>query len=78
MAKVLRTLRMHWKKSIFFGGVAAYGLNYGKNKFEEKRMMRLYCKEAMSYGEPPVPVSHVSNSKQSQIFIQIAFTFWFC
>jgi hypothetical protein len=60
MAKVLRTLRTHWKKSIFFSGVAAYGVNYGKNKFDEKMMMKAFCKEAVAYGEPPVPVSHVT------------------
>jgi hypothetical protein len=60
MAKVLRTLRTHWKKSIFFGGVSAYGLKYAKDKFDEKQMMKRLCKEALAYGEPPVPVSYVS------------------
>jgi hypothetical protein len=60
MAKVLRTLRTHWKKSIFFSGVAAYGANYAKAKIEDNLMMTNFCKEAKAYGEPPVPVSHVS------------------
>ena len=60
MAKVLRTLRTHWKKSIFFGGLSAYGLSYAKDKFEEKQMMKRFCKEALAYGETPVPVSYVS------------------
>lgn len=59
MARVLKTLRTHWKKSIFFSCVAAYGVNYGKNKFQEKQLMKQYCKEALQYGEPTVPVSHV-------------------
>ena len=62
MAKVLRTLRTHWKKSIFFGCLSAYGLNYAKNKFDEKQMMKRFCKEALAYGEPPVPVSYVSDT----------------
>ena len=40
MAKLFRTLRTHWKKSIFFSGVAALGLHYGKKKFDEKIMMK--------------------------------------
>jgi hypothetical protein len=59
MAKMISTLRTHWKKSIFFSGVAGFGLNYAHNKFNEKIMMKNFCKEALAYGEPTVPVSHV-------------------
>lgn len=30
---VLKTLRNHWKKSIFFGGVLSYGASYGYDKY---------------------------------------------
>ena len=59
MAKILGTLRTHWKKSIFFSGAAIYGGNYGKQKYDEYRMMQVYCREALRYGEPPVPVNSV-------------------
>ena len=61
MLRTVRTLRTHWKKSIFFSGVAVFGLNYAKNKFDETLMMKNFCKEALAYGEPAVPVSHVSH-----------------
>lgn len=32
--KILNTLRNHWKKSTFASLALAYGVNYGKEKYE--------------------------------------------
>lgn len=51
MAKVLTTLRTHWKKSIFFSGVAVYGGNWAKKKYDNNILMKEFCKEALKYGQ---------------------------
>ena len=51
MSKIYKILRNNWKKSIFFTVVGAYGTNYGIERYEEKSLMRSYCKEALAYGE---------------------------
>lgn len=30
---VLKTLRNNWKKSVFFGGLLGYGVDYGYDQF---------------------------------------------
>jgi len=62
MANVLKTLRNHWKKSIFFSCVAAYGVDYGRNKYRENQLMKMFCLEAKKYGESTVPVAFVSSN----------------
>lgn len=54
MAKVFRTLRNNWKKSVFFSGVAVYGANFAHNKYEENQLMRAYCQEARLYGDAAI------------------------
>ena len=34
VVKFVKTIRNNWKKSIFFTGVAIYGANYAKGKYE--------------------------------------------
>ncbi len=34
VVKFVKTVRNNWKKSIFFTGVVAYGLKFGKGKYE--------------------------------------------
>lgn len=58
MAKVLKifkTLRNNWKKSTFASAAIAYGINYGKEKYEIESLMRDYCKVAETYGDAPLP-----------------------
>ena len=57
MAKIVKTLRNNWKKSIFFSGVAIYGANYGNRKWQEYQLMRQYCQEALAYGQAPIPMA---------------------
>ena len=59
MAKVLKTLRTHWKKSIFFSGVLVYGANYAKQKYGENELMRHYSKIAQDYGQKTIPLATV-------------------
>ena len=51
MAKLAKTLRENWKKSIFFSIAGAYGINFGYEKYKEQQLMKRFCKEALSYGE---------------------------
>ena len=51
MAKIVKTLRENWKKSIFFSLAGAYGINFGYEKYKENELMKNFCKEALSYGE---------------------------
>jgi len=53
MAKVLKTVRVHWKKSLVGAGVVAYGLNYGKTQLENGDVMRAKCETANIFGEVP-------------------------
>ena len=55
MAKIFQTLRNNWKKSIFFTGVAIYGVKYGQRKYDENLLMRKYAKEASQYGQHLIP-----------------------
>lgn len=34
MAKILRTLRNNWKKSVFLTGLSAYGIDYGQTEYK--------------------------------------------
>ncbi|GAB6033280.1 hypothetical protein CHUAL_012880 [Chamberlinius hualienensis] len=46
-----KTIRNHWKKSTFAAVCLAYGINYGKYKYEVLQMMRAYCEEAKTFGD---------------------------
>ncbi|XP_022689642.1 uncharacterized protein LOC111260856 isoform X1 [Varroa jacobsoni] len=45
----------HPKKSIVFGGLALYGVNYGIENRRVRLMMRAYCREAQDFGEQICP-----------------------
>jgi acylglycerol kinase len=59
MAKVLKTLRNNWKKSIFFTGLGIYGGNWAKLKWTENNLMRQYSLEALSYGQQTIKSASV-------------------
>ncbi|KAL5011741.1 hypothetical protein ScPMuIL_010292 [Solemya velum] len=50
VVKFVKTVRNHWKKSIFFSAVSIYGIKYAKTKYDEDLMRREYCAEARKYG----------------------------
>lgn len=56
MSKVLTTLRTHWKKSIFFSAVGAYGVRTANKKRLESELMTQYCREAAEYGRVELPI----------------------
>ena len=58
---VLATLRTHWKKSIFFSGVAIYAGRYGQSKWQDYQLMRIYAAEASKYGNLPTFSSVAKN-----------------
>lgn len=57
LINILKTLRNHWKKSIFACGLLSYGSFYLHNQFRIEQMMRAYCEEAKNYGDMPLPVN---------------------
>lgn len=58
VVKTAKTLRTHWKKSTFFFCVAAYGLNYGRNRHNDNLLRRRYCQEAQQYGNEKILLGH--------------------
>lgn len=49
--RVARTLRTHWKKSIFFGLLGTYGAKLLYDRNQVNKIMRAYCLEASKIGE---------------------------
>lgn len=47
----LRTIRNHWKKTIFAAVVSGFGIQYLVNRYRESMLLRAYCLEAKKYGE---------------------------
>ncbi|XP_046643063.1 acylglycerol kinase, mitochondrial-like [Daphnia pulicaria] len=56
IVRIFKTLRNNWKKSTVGFLLVSYGVNYGVTKFRTKEMLRLYCEEAKSYGDVPLPI----------------------
>ncbi|KAK3599538.1 hypothetical protein CHS0354_006673 [Potamilus streckersoni] len=52
--KIFKTLRNHWKKSVFFSGIAVYGVKYASDRYEEDLLRRQYCAQARIYGEEKI------------------------
>ncbi|XP_023223533.1 acylglycerol kinase, mitochondrial-like [Centruroides sculpturatus] len=57
LMNILKTLRNHWKKSIFACGLMTYGSFYLRDRYRIEKMMRAYCEEAKNYGDMPLPVN---------------------
>lgn len=64
MSKLLTTLRTHWKKSLFFSGLASYGAYRGAVKRQEDLLMTGLCREAAAFGRqeaaPSAPLYKVT------------------
>ncbi|XP_057371062.1 acylglycerol kinase, mitochondrial-like [Daphnia carinata] len=59
MARIIRifkTLRNNWKKTTFGLIVVSYGVNYGVKKYRTNEMLKLYCEEAKTFGDAPLPI----------------------
>jgi len=57
LIKFLKTIRNNWKKSTVAALLLAYGLDYGKTRYEIFQMMRAYCEESKKFGDVTMPVS---------------------
>ncbi|CAL8113166.1 unnamed protein product [Orchesella dallaii] len=55
MAKVIKTLREHWKKSTFAAILGYYGLDYAYDRHKTFLMMREYSKQALAHGRRQLP-----------------------
>ncbi|XP_011213980.2 acylglycerol kinase, mitochondrial [Bactrocera dorsalis] len=47
----LKTIRNHWKKSLFASGVAGYGIYYAKTSFDISQHMKNVCAETVAMGK---------------------------
>ncbi|KAK6636346.1 hypothetical protein RUM43_010006 [Polyplax serrata] len=56
ITNVILVLRNNWKKSTFALAVLTYGVNYAKNAYDNKKLMREYCLLASRYGDVANPV----------------------
>lgn len=54
MAKVLKTLRTHWKKSLFAASVLSYGTYYLLERKYNAELLQAYCYEALKYSRERV------------------------
>lgn len=52
--KIFKTIKTHWKKSIFFTAVGVYGVKYAKELYEDDLLRRQYCAQAKLYGEQKI------------------------
>ncbi|KAK7097599.1 acylglycerol kinase, mitochondrial-like [Littorina saxatilis] len=57
VVSIAKTLRNHWKKSIFFTLAGGYGIKYGHDRYEEHLLRRVYCAEAKKYGDEKISLS---------------------
>lgn len=56
MAKIIATLRTHWKKSVFFTVAGVYGLQMANKKRLESALMAEYCEKAAEFGRLDQPL----------------------
>ncbi|XP_025085971.1 acylglycerol kinase, mitochondrial-like [Pomacea canaliculata] len=57
VVRIGKTLRTHWKKSIFGFCAVTYGIKYAHDRYEEILLRRLYCDEAKKYGDEKITLS---------------------
>lgn len=50
VSRVVKTVRNHWKKSVFGCVAVAYGTQYATNLYKTETLRREYCQEALKYG----------------------------
>ncbi|KAK9507455.1 hypothetical protein O3M35_007307 [Rhynocoris fuscipes] len=53
MSNLFKTLRNHWKKSLFGAVVISYGINYSLDHYRILKLMRAYCEQAVVSGDTP-------------------------
>ncbi|GFO18349.1 acylglycerol kinase, mitochondrial [Plakobranchus ocellatus] len=58
VVKTAKTLRTHWKKSLFFSGLAAYGIKFVYDRHNDNLLRRRYCEEAKRYGDDRISLGH--------------------
>ena len=46
MAKLVKTIRNNWKKSVLFSGIAIYAANYGKRMYEYVGYYGLFVRQS--------------------------------
>ncbi|XP_067950632.1 acylglycerol kinase, mitochondrial-like [Watersipora subatra] len=70
MAKVFKTLRNNWKKSIFFSGCFLYAAKYALKWRNEDLLMKDYCKKAREFGRQTISASE--RPRKAIIFLNPA------
>ncbi|CAH1174025.1 unnamed protein product [Phaedon cochleariae] len=57
IVRTAKTIKNHWKKSLFATALVTYGAIYTKNHFQIQELMRLYCQKAAEYGKESIPLN---------------------
>ncbi|XP_071489011.1 acylglycerol kinase, mitochondrial-like [Diadema antillarum] len=70
LMRVARTLRNHWKKSVFFTGAAIWGGNFLLDRYKADLLREEYCKEAQLYGRQLS--SNIAKPIKATVFVNPA------
>ena len=65
--KLIRTVRTHWKKSVFFTAASAAGAVYGYNRYKESLLLRQYCLRVQNHSAQTVSTDH--HIKEIVVFL---------
>ncbi|GFR86642.1 acylglycerol kinase, mitochondrial [Elysia marginata] len=58
VVRTVKTIRTHWKKSIFFSGLTVYGVKWLHDRHNDNLLRRKYCDEAKRYGDDTIGLGH--------------------
>lgn len=61
VVRVAKTLRNHWKKSVFFGAVGVFCAKLLVDRHRINTIMKQYCLEAAKYGSQPLNQWHAAR-----------------
>ncbi|KAK0170948.1 hypothetical protein PV328_008724 [Microctonus aethiopoides] len=54
IVKFAKIIRNNWKKSVVGTAALSYGILYGVEYYQTNLLMRVYCKEAVKFGDEPL------------------------
>ena len=52
---MFRTIRTHWKKSLFAFAALSYGTKWSYDRYQANEIRRFYCRQASLIGAQPLP-----------------------
>ncbi|XP_069759749.1 acylglycerol kinase, mitochondrial isoform X1 [Narcine bancroftii] len=70
MAKLLKTLRSHWKKTAVGVGALGWGVKWMHGRHRDNLLRRVACQEAQKFGSQLLPIT--SKAKKATVFLNPA------